>query len=307
VTGGLTRRAALLAGGLGALAACGGSDLRGRVRLAAGEPGGLYLAFSGLLAEQVRVLHPRLEVEVLRTEGSVDNLTRLESGAADLGLCLADVAELLPAPGPVSALARVYENYLQVVVPAGSPVRTVADLRGRRIAAGAQRSGAAVTSEVLLDEAGVTGGATLVHPSLRTALADLRAGRVDAVFWSGGVPTPAVDELDGEFPVRMLELGDHAAGMASRSGYGYVARVLPTVGYSRAGQRTIGVPNLMLCRPGLEDRYAAAVLDTFLSRASELVPPFVRGLQYLDPPAMIQTGGIPLHPAAETAYRRLHG
>lgn len=307
MSAGLTRRAALLAGGLAVLSACGGSDVRGRLRLAAGEQGGLYLTFAELLADQIRVVHPDLSVEVLQTEGSVDNLARLEAGTADLGLCLADVAELSSPARGVTAVARVYENYLQAVVPAGSSVRAVVDLRGRRIAAGAPLSGAAMTAEVLLAEAGLTDGTSLVRHSLRNAVDDLRAGRVDAVVWSGGVPTPAVAELDRDFPVRMLDLGGHAAGMAARSGYGYVARVLPTVGYSRPGQRSIGVPNLMLCRPGLEGRYAVAVLETLAGRARELVPPYVRGLQYLDPSAMIQTGRIPLHDAAKSTYRRLHG
>jgi len=37
------------------------------------------------------------------------------------------------------------------------------------------------------------------------------------------------------------------------------------------------------------------------------VPPYVRGLQYLAAPSMIQTGLIPLHPGAVGAYRELHG
>jgi TRAP transporter TAXI family solute receptor len=307
VTARVTRRAALLGPGLGMLAACGGSNVRGRLRIAAGESGGLYLAFAELLAGRLRARHPDLSVQVLRTEGSVDNLDRLVAGSADLGLCLADVAELAPAPEGVTALARVYENYLQVLVPAHSSARQVGHLRGRRVAAGARRSGAAVTSDLLLDEAGLRGRVAVDFEPLASALGDLRSGRVDAVVWSGGVPTPAVADLDAEFPVRLLPLGGHAAGMADRSGYGYVARVVPTVGYSEPGLRTIGVPNLLMGRKGLADRHAAAVLETLVVEASHLVPGFVRGLQYLDPPVMIQTGRIPLHPAAAAAYRRLHG
>jgi hypothetical protein len=48
-------------------------------------------------------------------------------------------------------------------------------------------------------------------------------------------------------------------------------------------------------------------VDVLATGARELVPPYVRGLQYLAPPSMIQTGLIPLHPDAVGAYRKLHG
>ena len=51
----------------------------------------------------------------------------------------------------------------------------------------------------------------------------------------------------------------------------------------------------------------AAMVDVLATDAALLVPPYVRGLQYLDPPAMIQTGRVPLHPGAVRAYREVHG
>jgi hypothetical protein len=41
----------------------------------------------------------------------------------------------------------------------------------------------------------------------------------------------------------------------------------------------------------------AAVVGVLADDAPQLVPPYVRGLQYLAPPSMIQTGQLPLHPA----------
>jgi TRAP transporter TAXI family solute receptor len=305
----IERRTLLLA--LAAMAAgCGRAHPRGRVRIAAGEQGGLYLAFAGLLAARLRARHPGLRVDVIRTEGSVDNLQRLRVEDADVGLALADVTErdraTTPDGAPV-AVARVYENYLQLVVPEASAVRALSDLRGRSISIGAPGSGAAVTSEVLLNVTGLAPHVRVLRHPLRHALEGLADGTVDALVWSGGVPTPAIAELDAELPLRLLDLRAQAGPMAAGSGYPYVARTVPTVGYSPRGRRTIGVPDLLLCRPEASADMVAAVVDVLAGEAARVVPPYVRGLQYLDPPAMIQTGRVPLHPGARATYRRLHG
>jgi len=125
--------------------------------------------------------------------------------------------------------------------------------------------------------------------------------------WSGGVPTPAVAELDTQIPIRMLDIGQVAAPMSRLADYPYAVRLVPTCEYVPAGIKSIGVPDLLLCRQGIAADLVAAVVDVLATDAPQLVPPYVRGLQYLDAPSMIQTGLIPLNSGAVDAYRRLHG
>lgn len=73
------------------------------------------------------------------------------------------------------------------------------------------------------------------------------------------------------------------------------------------GIRSIGVANLLLCRQGIATELVSATVQTLVNDAPRLVPPYIRGLQYLDAPSMIQTGAIPLHSGAVSAYRELHG
>jgi uncharacterized protein len=305
----MTRRAFVLATAVLA-AGCIRREPRGSMRLAAGERGGLYLAFAELVAGRIRARYPDIAVEVVPTEGSVDNLARLRARDVDMGLALADVAEqdraavVDTAP---QAVARVYENYLQVIVPNSAVVEQLSDLQGRRVSIGAAGSGAAVTSQVLFDTAGLTGRVNTLRYGLQEGLARLSDGTVDALVWSGGVPTPAIAELDATLPLRMLDLGRQAAPMADGSGYPYLARQVPTVSYAPPGLRSIGVPDLLLCRHDTSAEVVAAVVDVLATEAPRLVPPYVRGLQYLDPPAMIQTGRVPLHIGAVDAYRSLHG
>ena len=95
----MSRRTFILATAV-VTAGCIRTEPRGHVRLAAGDPGGLYLAFAEVLAQQLRTRYPNVAVDVLPTEGTVENLARLRSAEVDMGLALADVAERDRATGP---------------------------------------------------------------------------------------------------------------------------------------------------------------------------------------------------------------
>lgn len=319
-TGGqLTRRtlvrtvtAAAVAPTVASLAGCGDTSTS-PVTIAAGTEYGTYAVFAGLLADQLRAVSPGLEPTVLSTEGSLDNVRLLGDGEAALGLALEDGLDRIVADMPEEArpmaLARIYENYLQLLVTDDSPIREVGDLRGRRVVLGAAGSGAAVTAVVLLGAAGLqTRDLTVRYMGLAAGLDRLLENDVDAVFWSGGIPTPTISKAGRERPLRMIDLGALATPMSRQSGYRYSTRKVPPVDYGPpSGGTTIGVPNLLLARRDLPHRVAREIVDVMVSRADLLIPDFVRGLQYLEPATMIQTGRIPLHPGALSAYRALHG
>jgi TRAP transporter TAXI family solute receptor len=307
-----------LGAGLAAAAVAGcaageyGGPVRG-LRLAAGERGGFYLEFARLLATQLAEEEPYLTAEVTVTGGSVANLGLVRDGRADLGLALADVATSAvkgAAPFvralPLSAIGRVYENYMQLVVPVESPIRTVRDLGGARISLGADGSGAAVFGERLLAVTGVP--ARVDHHPLSVATAELAAGGIDALLWSGGVPTPALRDLDAIRPVRLVDLAGELPVLQDAYGPVYEEVTVPGGGYGHRGPIvTVGVSNLLVAGPGLPDDVAAAVAAVLVRAAPRLVPRQALGTQYLDRRSLIATGDVPLHPGAARAYRDLRG
>jgi TRAP-type uncharacterized transport system substrate-binding protein len=83
---------------------------------------------------------------------------------------------------------------------------------------------------------------------------------------------------------------------------------LPQGAYRAAGGvATIGVSNLLVCRPDLPRSMAEALTCLLVLRATALVPPNAVGTQFLDVGSLIGTGDIVLHPGAVAAYRSLHG
>jgi hypothetical protein len=312
----VTRRAVLLGGLATLLAGCASTTYDGQERtltIAAGESGGFYLAFAELLAQQLNRAEPRLHCTAVATEASVANVQLLQNGGADLALSLADVAQTAfagsdPFPRPIglTALGRVYENYLQLVVRADDGIRTLADLAGRPISLGAGGSGAALLGERLLDKAGLR--VDTRNLLLADAIASLRDKRIDALLWSGGIPTPAIAELNTVTPIRLLPLGTVIPALRAAYGSVYEQVQVPAAAYRGVGELpTIGVANLLVCSPALPDEVAAAVVRVLVNRAADLVPGQAIGTQFLDVRTLIGTGALPLHPGATTTYRALHG
>jgi TRAP transporter TAXI family solute receptor len=313
----IARRAAFRLGAALAaavVAGCAAGEYGGpvrRLRLAAGEPGGFYIEFARLLADQLTEAEPNLRTEVVTTGGSVANLELVRDGRAEIGLALADVASgavtgVAPFPRavPLRAIGRVYENYMQLVVPVDSPIRAVRDLAGARISLGADGSGAAVFGDRLLAATGVL--ARVDHRPLAVATADLAAGGIDALLWSGGVPTPALRALDAIRPLRLVDLATELPVLREAYGPVYEEVTVPDGGYGHPGSvATIGVSNLLVTSPDLPDEIAAAVTGVLVHAASRLVPRPALGTQYLDRRSLIATGQVPLHLGAVRAYQEL--
>ncbi|MEV7886992.1 TAXI family TRAP transporter solute-binding subunit [Streptomyces sp. NPDC002817] len=291
----------------------------GVLRFATGEPTAFYEAFGRLLAAELTAAYPRLECRVRTTAGSATNIELLRDRRADLALVLTDTAraaqgtDLFAHPVSLCAIGRVYETYLQFVVRADSPVRTVSDLAGHTVSLGAGGSGAALLGERILHAAGLTPGTDVrvLHLPLADAADAIRVGSADALLVAGGVPLPVLSDLDEHPGLRFLPLAGllpRLGGHDGRAGSGLEEVSLPQSAYrSAGGVATIGVSNLLVCRPDLPRTVADALARLLVHRATALVPDNAVGTQFLDVGSLIGTGGIALHPGAVAAYRSLHG
>ncbi|HZZ49792.1 MAG TPA: TAXI family TRAP transporter solute-binding subunit [Pseudonocardia sp.] len=313
----MTRRAALRAGagatlagvlGLGA-AGCGSEFADSRVTIGAGGSQGVYFALAGALADAwQRSLGLRDRPRVRVTAGSVDNLALLARGTVDVIFSAADVADdRLTRPSPPGreprALARIYDDALQVVVPASSGVTTITDLRGKRVSIGATDSGVIVMAEHLLDVAGM-------HPSelkisnlgIDESAAALRAGSIDAFFWSGGLPTGGVDQLSAELPIRLVDLAPQTAALRKQFPV-YDVGTVPAATYrSTDPVTTVFVRNFLLVPSALPEPLAYTLTAGLFAASDRLAATNPAG-RAIDTRAAIGTQPVPLHPGAHRYYR----
>ncbi|MFI7521396.1 TAXI family TRAP transporter solute-binding subunit [Micromonospora globbae] len=274
------------------------------IRIATGSPTAVYHAFGESLAAILNRELPGVRASVVVTAASAENVRLVASGEAELGFTQADILPTDPGPDPrVAAIARVYDDQLHLVASGGGPVRTVADLRGRRVSVGAAGSGTEITANRLLDVAGLGGdGVQRARLNLDESVAALRSGRIDAFFFSGGLPVRAIADLASGSPTRVLDLGDLIEPLRERYGEVYVSRDIPRSVYGVDPVTTVADPNFLVVRADLPEPLVRNVTRLLMERRSELAAAHPAAGR-MSPRSAINTSPLPLHPGAVAWYR----
>jgi TRAP transporter TAXI family solute receptor len=305
------------AGAVAALPGCAAPFVDTRLRLATGSARGVYFRLGTALAQawQAELALTTTPV-VLNTAGSVENVDLLAAGDADVAFSQVDAAaeqlvDTTPdSPAAPRALARIYDDVLHVVVPASSPFTSLPGLRGARVSVGAADSGVSVVAQRLLDAANL-GEADLrgVPLGLDDSVAAMAAGEIDAFFWSGGLPTPAVTELAQQLPIRLLDLTEDGVLDAVRERYPvYAPGTVPALSYTGIATpiTTMLVRNFLLVDAAMPDDLAEALVTVLFTEQEQLAQAGPAALT-IDPRAAIGTEPVLLHPGAERFYRTERG
>jgi TRAP transporter TAXI family solute receptor len=290
------------------LTACGDDLDQVKLTMAAGSPGGVYHALGTALADAWTRDPGIPRPQVATTAGSVDNLDRLRANQAQVGFSAADAAENRQQ-GDVGhklyALARMHDDYLQLIVRDDVPATRLADLKGLRVSVGARDSGVWLIAQRLLKAADMSPDDLKVqYMDLRTSTAAMLDGQLDAFFWSGGVPTDAVTNLAVTLKLRMLDLSDVLPKL--RQTYPvYGSATLPASAYEQIGGGpvvTLVVRNFLLVNDTMSEEVAEALVRGLFQAQPALVAasPVARSIEVR---SAIETTPIELHPGAMRYYR----
>jgi uncharacterized protein len=274
------------------------------IRIATGSPTAVYYAFGQSLAAILNRELPNVRASVVVTAASAENVQLVGSGGAELGFTQADVLPTSPAGSPtVDAVARVYDDQLHLVTTSGGPVRTVADLRGRRVSVGAAGSGTEITATRLLEVARLGGDEVRRERlGLDGSVAALRTGRIDAFFFSGGLPVRAIEELAEASAIRIVDLSEWTEPLRSRYGQVYVSRDIPRSVYGVDAVTTVADPNYLIVRANLPESLVREVTRLLMERRAELAAAHPAAGR-MSPRSAIVTAPLSLHPGAAAWYR----
>jgi TRAP transporter TAXI family solute receptor len=261
----------------------------------------VYRRIGGALADQVTRHVPGVTVTTVPSGASTDNIRMLRSGVVHLGLSSMDavISTGNRTPAGLSAVCRLYDSHLHLVVLAASPIDEYENIGGKRVSLGARDSGTDFTSRrvVELEKTDVDGR----YLSQAASAAALLTGEIDAMFSLTGVPTPAITELAQRRAIRLIPLERQADALVRAFPGPYAPAMISATAYAGVpATRTVAVPNVLLVRDDLPHDLVYAITDTIFTRLDEQVVPEAWRINVR---TGIATSSIPLHPGAVRWFR----
>ena len=267
------------------LALTGFAQNKVNIFVATGPTTGVYYPMGGGLADVLTKYVPNLNATAGTTDGSMANLLLINQGKADIALSMADASwdaykgqlKFQDKPVDVRALMVLYPNRMHIVTVEGTGINKMADLKGKRVSTGAPNSATQIMAYRVLEAYGIDPEKDIIRERLDPGKSSdaIKDRKLDAYFWVGGVPTPAVTDL-GATPGIKLKLIDHADAtdaMVKKYGPLYVKDTIPAKSYP--GQDTPNqiatVWNVLVADAKLSDQLAYDIVKTMFEHKDDLI------------------------------------
>ena len=253
------------------------------LNIVTGGTGAVYIVYGAGLAE---LLNKKLgtAASAQSTTASVDNMKLIRDGKADVAFTLADTAfdavngkgsfASPEKPSDAKALAVLYSNLTHLVVKESSGINAVPDLKGKRVSMGSAGSGTEIIANRTLEAYGMDPAADISRERLgaQDSANALRDGKIDAFFFSGGLPVPAILDLGTGTKIKMLDLADSISKMTAKYGSFYFPIKIPKSSYNTAADVTVsGVANLLVVPSSFDPALGRAILATMFDNKADLV------------------------------------
>jgi uncharacterized protein len=315
----ISRRDALLASaGLGVLAIGGQSAVaQGQAkffRIGTGGTGGTYYPVGGIIGNAVST--DKINVSAVATNGSVANVNAIVGGSLESGFSQADVAswaftgtgiyEGKPKVEELRVIANLYPESVHVVCRKGLGIKTLADLKGKRVSMDEPGSGTLVNAKAILAAFGVT--ERDVKPEYlkpQQSAEKLKDGALDAFFSTTGYPQGAIAELAATTGVELAPI-DGAGRDKILAQYKFFATdKIPDGAYKDVkGVDTIAVGAQWVTSAKQDAELVYEVVKALWSDKTRaaLDGGHAKGKAIVKATALAGLG-IPLHPGAEKFYK----
>jgi TRAP transporter TAXI family solute receptor len=289
--------------------------LDGKILLGSGPAPGTYYSFGEALTQYAQ----KHDVAMFSaaSEGSVANASRLQASRLDFGLVQSDVAQLmyrgLTGEGffpnrDLRAVASLWPEAVHLLTLKGSGIRTLADLRGRRVAVGQRGSGSRINAVLVGLAAGFQTDQLpdIREISLARSIAQLESGEIDALFLTEAIPAPSIQALAARRDdLRFIAMSPSLFQDLAEEGFVYYPLTVPAKTYPGQTEpfTTLGLTAALMTNSHVEDTKVEALLQLLLNGGDELARKYYRA-GFISRETMQLGLAVPLHPAAERFYER---
>lgn len=299
----------------GGSAAAGGGSEQKFLTIATGGSSGPYYTIGGAMA---KIYKEKLgyNASVQSTGASVENINLLKTKKADLAFVMSDVTtfayagqENFKEGGAVKdlrAMAGLYLNYVQIVTLKDRNIKSVADLKGKRVGVGAPNSGVEVNARMVLAGHGITyNDIKADYLSYAEAIEQLKNNAIDAAFVTSGLPNSTVIDLSTTKDVEIVPIKKEDVEKMAQQYPFFVSAEIPAGLYKNDQPvQTTAIRNILLVRNDLSDDQVYKMTKAFFDEMEALKAAHSAAKE-IDVKEAGKNLVVPLHPGAEKYYKEV--
>ena len=299
-----------------ATALLGAAQAQQFFRIGTGGTAGTYYPIGGMIANAVS--QPgKIIVTAQASNGSLANVNGIAGGAMESGFSQSDVAtwaqtgkglfEGKPSIAELRLIANLYPETIHVVVKKGSGIKSIAELKGKRVALDEPGSGTLVNARLVLAAYGLKESdikPEYIKPN--QASDKMKDGALDAFFFVGGAPAGAIAELASSGAgIELLPITGAQADTLRRGNPFFANDSVPAATYKDvAAVNTLSVGAQWVTSAKADTETVYQITKSLYSDATQkaLAAGHAKG-KLITVKNAVQGAGIPFHPGAERFYK----
>jgi TRAP transporter TAXI family solute receptor len=283
------------------------------INVLTGGTSGVYypmgVAMSKLFGEKIAGSRPSVQ----STKASVENLNLLQASKGEIALTLGDSliaawkgdeeAGFTRKLDKLRGIAAIYPNYVQIVASKESGIKTLADLKGKRLSVGAPKSGTELSARAILAAAGLgyKDLGKVEYLSFAASVELMKNRQLDATLQSAGLGVASIRDLSTSVEIVMVEIPE---SVITKAGPPFVSSVIPAKTYTgqEAEVKTAAVMNYLVTHSGVSEKLVYDMTKAVFDNLPDLAAAHSAGKSITLKGAM---GGmaIPLHPGAAKYFQ----
>ena len=285
-------------------------------RIGTGGTAGTYYPIGGMIANAVSV-PGKIVATAQASNGSLANVNAVAGGSMESGFSQSDVATWAQTGTGIFAgkpnipdlrlIANLYPETVHVVVKKGSGIKSIADLKGKRVGMDEPGSGTLVNARLILAAYGVKEADIKPEYIKPNQSGDkMKDGALDAFFFVGGAPAGAISELASSGAgIELLPIdGPQAEGLRMASPF-FANDTIPALTYKDVlGVNTLSVGAQWVTSAKADTDTVYQITKALYSDATQktLAAGHAKG-KLITLQNAVKGAGIPFHPGAEKFYK----
>ena len=285
--------------------------------LGTGGTGGTYYPLGGALAQMLSNNVPNLAVSALTSNASLSNCNFISTGEIEMGLSQANTTywaysatsvckDNQPLPG-LRGIASLYPETIHIIATKASGIKTIEDLKGKRVGVGAPNSGTAADAEIILNAHGLAfDDIKADYLNFNEVAQRMIDGQIDAGFKTAGMPTSSVINIATKRDIVLIPISAEKIKELVVAIPYYGATVIPGGLYKGVDEDVpaLATPALWICDAKLSPTLVYEMTKALWEHNDVLAKVHSQGKNVTLETALDGIG-VPLHPGAEKYYKEI--